>query len=302
MPALKSLERILQERKEREERKAEKERIKKEKEEEKKRLKKIEHKKKLKKRQNQKYYKKIRDAKLKEREEKGDKRTYHMVLIMKDYKRKKRIGASWWMTDAYEIYNNAIKENRETVKFPVEIHEGNEKKQKQGERSKKAVYEIMILQRTPEGQEINKFRNKSGKFIPSIIIDDENYTIIAKDEWFMEETFNVFGYHPIKDRKTFDFILNEMVLKDASKDNIKRIFSFHNKLIIQYDNDIDIITCKTAYDAKRLHDTLRKYTSDNKYILYTENVTSRNIAAWVLNKLEEKTGWSRKACNKVHTL
>ena len=79
----------------------------------------------------------------------------------------------------------------------------------------------MILQRTPEGQQINSFRNKSGKFIPNIIIDDENYTIIAKHEWLVEETFNVYGYHPVKDRKTFDFVLNEMVLKDCERIYIK---------------------------------------------------------------------------------
>ena len=299
---MKSLKRMLEEKAERERKKAEKERIKKEKEEEKKRLKKIEHKKKLKKKQNQKYYKKVREQQLKEREEKGDKRTYHMVVIMKNYKRKQRIGASWWMTDAYEIYNNAIEENRRTIKFPIELHEGNEKRQKKGERSIDAVYEIMILQRTPDGQEVSQFRNKKGKFVTNIIIDDQNYSIIAKDEWFVEETFNVFGYHPVKDRKTFDFILNEILLKDVCKENSRRVFSFHNRVIIQYDTDIDIITCKTAADSKRLFSALRKSVDDNKYIFFTEGVTSKNIATWVLNKLEEKTGWKRSACHRIHTL
>lgn len=299
---MKSLERLLRERAEREQRKAEKERIKKEKEEEKKRLKRIEHKKKLKRKQNQKYYKKVKAKRLQERKEKGDKRAYHMVVIMKNYKRRKRLGFSWWMTDAYEIYNKAIEENRATVKFPVQIHEGNEKRQKAGERSINATYEIMILQRTSEGQQINSFRNKSGKFVPNIIIDDENYTIIAKHEWLVEETFNVYGYHPIKDRKTFDFILNEMVLKNCERDNIKRIFSFNNRVIIQYDSDIDIITCKTASDAKRLYNEIEKATVGNKFLIFTERMTSKNIATWVLNKLEEKTGWKRSSCTRIHTL
>ena len=255
---------MLREQAEREQRKAEKERIKKEKEEEKKRLKRIEHKKKLKHKQNQRYYKKVKAKRLQE--------------------------------------NKAIEENQATVKFPVQIHEGNEKRQKDGERSINATYEIMILQRTPEGQQINSFRNKSGKFIPNIIIDDENYTIIAKHEWLVEETFNVYGYHPVKDRKTFDFVLNEMVLKDCERDNIKRIFSFNNRVLIQYDSDIDIITCKTASDAKRLYSELKKTTDGNKFLIFTEGMTSKNISTWVLNKLEEKTGWKRSSCKRIHTL
>ena len=218
---------------------------------------------------------------MQERKEKGDKKAYHMVVIMKNYKRKKRLGFSWWMTDAYDMYNKAIEENQATVKFPVQIHEGNEKRQKDGERSINATYEIMILQRTPEGQQINSFRNKSGKFIPNIIIDDENYTIIAKHEWLVEETFNVYGYHPVKDRN---------------------IFSFNNRVLIQYDSDIDIITCKTASDAKRLYSELKKATDGNKFLIFTEGMTSKNISTWVLNKLEEKTGWKRSSCKRIHTL
>ena len=114
---MKSLARMLREQAEREQRKAEKERIKKEKEEEKKRLKRIEHKKKLKHKQNQRYYKKVKAKRLQERKEKGDKKAYHMVVIMKNYKRKKRLGFSWWMTDAYDMYNKAIEEEPFTGSF-----------------------------------------------------------------------------------------------------------------------------------------------------------------------------------------
>lgn len=298
---MKSLARLVREKEEREARRAEKERLKKEKEAEKLRLKKIEKKKKQKKGQNQRYYKKKRDKELAERKKMGDMRTYHLVLITKNYKRKKRIGASWWMTDAYAIYNEAIEKNQQEVKFPAKIFETSVKRQKQSERSTANVYEIMILQRTPEGQTVNQFKDESGKFVDNIIINNESYTILDKHEWLIEETFNVYGYHPSKDRKTFDFILNEMVMKDVERENIKRVFTFANKLIIQYDDDIDIVTCKTEDEAIRLHNALDKAVGKNKYILFTGKL-NRNMSTWILNKLEEKTGWTRESCKKIHTL
>lgn len=294
---LTTLERILEKKRALDEKKAEKERKKQEKAEEQKRLKKIEHKKRLKKIQNKKYYKKVREERMKMHEEKGDKRSYHLVLVMKDYKRKKRVGASWWMSSAYEIYNKAIEENQATVKFPVKIYEVDSKN-KMNVPNRKSVYEIMILQRTPEGQEVNQFRDEGGKFVPNVIIDNETYTIIAKHEWLVEETFNVYGHHPLKDRKTFEYILNEMVLKDVCWENIKRIYPYGNKMIIQYDSDIDIVTCKTPEECDRLISELQRYTKDNKYIIYTGRIENHNIASDIIEKIQERTGWERKLCHK----
>lgn len=296
------LEKLLEQRKLKEERLKEKERRKLEKKKEKEMLIKKRHKQKLKKKQNQKYYAKIKELKATERNEKGDKRAYHMVVIMKNHKKIKRIGASWWMTDAYNIFNEAIKKNRTEIKYPIQISESNEKKQKEGKRSSSTIYEIMILQRTPNNQAVTEFRNNDGKFIINRIIDSNDYTIIAKELWLVEETFNVYGFHPIKDRKNFDFILNNMLLKDINDNDVRRVFVFNNRVIIQYNNDIDIITCKTSSEAIRLHDTLQKNTINIKNIIYTGRVRSKQIASWVLNKIEEKTGWKRTSCSRIHTL
>ena len=102
---------------ERKAKKEEKERIKKEKEEEKKRLKKIEHKKKLRKKQNQRAYKKRRKEELDKRKSMGDEYAHYSVYITKNRKKIRFVGASWWKTDAYKIYNEAIERNRQKTKF-----------------------------------------------------------------------------------------------------------------------------------------------------------------------------------------
>lgn len=295
---MKSLARMIREKAEREARKAEKERIKKEKEAAKLKEKKEKRKKLLKKRNNHRYYKKKRDKQLEERRKKGDVYSYHLILIMRDYKRKKRVAASWWMTDAYEKYNDAIEKNQAEVQFPVKIYERDGNK-RGSTLAAKPVYEIMLLQRTPEGQTINKFRDEDGKFVDNVIIDNESYTIIDKHEWLVEESFNVFGYHPIRDRKNFDFILNEMILKDVSRDNIKTICTHSNKVIIQYNDDLDFITCKSVKEAVRLADALEKKIGKNPYVIFTGK---NSLSTWMLNKLEEKTGWDREKLRMANDL
>ena len=116
------VKRMLEIEAERKKKREEKARLKKEKEEEKKRLKKIEHKKKLKQKQNKRAYAKRRKAQLDERKAIGDEYGYYSIYIAKNNKRVRFVGTSWWKTDAYKIFNNAIEGNRKKVLFPQTIY------------------------------------------------------------------------------------------------------------------------------------------------------------------------------------
>ena len=295
-----SLEQILERQKKAELEKTEKKRIREEKKKEKLRLKKIEHKKKLRHKQNKRAYAKRRDIILKERQKKGDEYAYFTILLCKNRKRIKRIGASWWKTDAYAIYNNAIEENRKNVRFPVKLLTSSIDTIR--EKNKIPVkYEILLIKKIKNDEEtVAQFRNNEGKFVNNIIVDKKEHVIIAKEEWFVEETFNVYGYHPIKDRKTYNFILNEIILKDFSgKFDTRRIITFNNKLIIQYVDDFDFVICKNSQECQRLYNELEKDITKmkNKYILFMGKL-SKPLRTWMLNEIEEKTGWDRMACKK----
>ena len=299
------LEKILKRREEERLRKEEKARIKEEKRLAKEEEKKKKHKKALRKRQNRRAYKKRRAVELEERKQKGDKFAWHMVVIMKNQKRVKRLGATWWKTDAFQIYSDAIEENKASVLCPVEIHETDTKLQKKGVSSIDMKYEILVVQKTntPEDN-VKKFRNEEGKFIDNVIVDNENYKIIAKHDWLVEEKFNVYGFHPKKARKDAHYILNEMLLKDSCRDNVKRVFTFNNKLVIQYDTDFDFVTCKTDEEAERLYTILEKNVNKpkkNKFILFTGKL-NKHLSTWFLNELEKKTGWERESCKRIHGL
>ena len=286
------LKRLLEIEAERKRKKEEKARIKKEKEDEKKRLKKIEHAKKLRKKQNRRAYLKRRKAELEERKKMGDEFGYFSIYITKNKKKVKFLGCSWWKTDAYKKYNKAIEKNKTNIVFPKTCSTDR----KNGSHTKKELqYEILLVKKTQDGEKTtSSFRNKEGKFVENIISDWDNHIIVDKHDWFLEETFAVYGYHPKKDRKTYSFILNKFLIEqEDSADEMKKIIVFKNRVIIQYTQDFDFITCFDNKKAKKLYDMLQKdaIRLKKKYIAFMGETKSTK---W-LDKIEEKTGWNRNS-------
>lgn len=283
------LKRLLEIEEERKRKKEERERIRKEKEAEKKRLKKLEHKKKLKSKQNKRAYKKRRDVELKRRKELGDEYAYYSVYITKNRKRVRYVGAAWWKTDAYRIYTDAIEKNRANIGFKKTVftNKGKETPVK---------YEILLVKKTKEGEEtVASIRNEMGKFTDNIIVDMQEHVIVDKDEWFVEEKFGVYGFHPYKDKKTYNFILNNIILNNEDVgDEMRRIMVYKNKLIIQYIEDFDFITCYNEEQCILLYDQLEKDVSKlkRKYIVFMGKVAKPLKTSWI-DKFEDKTGWNR---------
>ena len=290
------LKRMLEIKAEKERKKAEKEAKKKEKEEEKLRLKREAHKKKLKKKANQRFYQKRRKKELAEREKIGDEYAFYSIYLTRNRKRYKWIGASWWKTDAYKIFNKAIEENRAEVSFPLKIVETSNNK------IKKMKYEIVIVKKVKEDDDkISQFKNEDGKYIDNIIIDKNSHIIEAKHEWLIEETFYVYGYHPRRDRKTYKFILNDLLLNNIThtKEDTRSITTFQNKVFIDYIGDFDFILCKTPEEAQRLYTKLEHDipNKDKKYIFFLGEINKNRINSQV-QRMMEKTGWKEAACKK----
>ena len=294
---MKSLARMRKEEEEKRLRKAERERKKKEREEEKRKLKKIAHKKKLRQKQNRRYYLKHQGKAVEERKRNGDELAFFTILLTKNRQRIDRIGVARWKTDAYKIYNNAIEDNNKNVKFPLKFRDRDDTC-----RSTPVKYEILLIKKGGENEEtVARFRNEQGKFVDNVIVDKEQHVIIAKSEWLIEETFNVYGYHPVKDRKTYDFILNDIILHELNiNQEIRTIMTYRNKLLINYIDDFDFVTCRSSREAQRLYmalerDVPKKY---KKTVIFLGEV-AKNRTGIILDKMMEKTGWPRIACKKV---
>lgn len=270
--------------------KEEKERIKKEEQKEKKLHKKKEKRKEVQRKLNKRFYMKVK----KEREEMhrsiGDEYAFFNVIITKDRKKIKRIGAAWWKVKAYKIYNEAIEKNRQNIVFPKTNYISREGG---GYSKKDYLYEILLVKKTKEDETtVNAFRNKEGKLIDTIISDLDNHIILEKTEWFVEETFTVQGYHPLKDKKPYSFLLNKFFVEaEDDIDNMKKVLVYKNKVIIQYFDDFDFITCRDNDQAITLYEKFQRDVEklNKKYVFFMGMSTSPK---W-LDKMEEKTGRNR---------
>lgn len=290
------LKRLIEIEEEKKRKREEREKRKKEKEEAIKAEKRLRRKKRLKKKQNQRAYAKRKQIIDKEREMNGDSRAFRMVLLVKNHKRVKNFGWAWWKTNAYDIYNKALKENRETVKFPVKIRTSEGPSRKANKIDTK--WELIMVEKIEEDDDaVTQFRNDDGKFINVEIVDNKKYKVIARDEWFVEEHFHVYGYHPKKNRKTYSFILNELILKKATEVyDVLRINTLYNKVIISHSEDFDFIICKNSDEADRLCTSLQREDNvkKNKHIVFLGNIVGMSNIKDMYNKIEEKTGWDRR--------
>lgn len=257
----------------------------------------------LKRRQNKRYYKKKKKAREKWHEQIGDMYSFYVLMLAKNNVLYKRICNKKWRSKAYEVFNGMIEEN-EKIKFEVQYERSTEKEHKEtGSKEKKVKYELVMVELVKNPTEeytTRQFRNEDGYFVDHVIDNDERMAIIAKHPWKVEERFYVYGYDR-KDKKDFDFILNEIILKDCDDKYLsRRVFTYGNKLIVQYDDDFDFVVCKNSDDAERLYALIEESIDkkDKKYILFT-GVLVNSLRGWMGDELVKKTGWPRSTCTST---
>lgn len=178
---------------------------------------------------------------------------------------------------------------------------------------KERLLETLLLKEKEPDDTASFLKDEYGKNVEHIIEDDEvNWTIIDKFKRRIEETFWVFGYDKKKERKDFEFILNEILLYNIEdKYFIKYIIVYNNKLVIKYiDNDCDLVICKCHEDVIRLYTELQTEIKKTK----VKNVIFNGVTkkepkvvpeTVIQNDLEQiimnKTGWDLKVVRRNKT-
>lgn len=275
---------------ERKKRREEKARIKAEKEKMKKEERKKARSKRLLKKRNARYYAKRKAAREEYHKSMGDEKGTFSIYLMKDGKRTKFFGYRRYKVAALQLYHEILQKNNEAVQFP-------QKYVKSSKKIKKHVYELVLVKKLDEDDTDNTtlLRNKDGKFIENYLIDAPSHKILDKNEWLIEETFHVYGFDPIKERKNFDYIYNNIILKNTSI--YSRILVYNNKLIHHYDDDFDMVICKSPSQAVELYDMIEKMIDTKKIpTIFFMGKISGSMSTWILNEIEKKTGWPRSKC------
>lgn len=232
---------------------------------------------------------------------------YCQIILTSDKQRRLTLYRTFKLKNAYEVFRQMCKDNKK-VKFPVRY---TYTPTSNGFRHKKEIveakYEMLLIRRKrpKEASKPSLLPNEYGKMEENVLYDDRGveWVIVAKEPYPREETFSVTGYHPSKERKTYDFIFDKFLRPYASKKDkrfIIRIFAYQNKIIFLNDNnEVTVVTCKNIHDASRYFTMLEDDIKKAKYInLIPIGRVKWSDAAWLLELTLKKTGKTRSQLSR----
>ncbi len=155
---------------------------------------------------------------------------------------------------------------------------------------KPVKYQIYVTKITEEGDTFRLLRDDYGKTYTEEPIGD--WTILASDDFEVEETFWVYGFNPKADRPNISEVVKKLMIGAYSKKMVKQIIVVYNKLIIYNEDQFDMVICKNMEDAQRLHHTLAKIAKKQKIkSLLFMGTASQAMVSRMYDIIVEETGW-----------
>ena len=194
-------------------------------------------------------------------------------------------------------FSKIITENKKAVRFPIRYSSRDHKLME-------SKYELLLM-KSKSDSDTNEplLRNNLGQLVPHIA-SNSKMIIYKKEEFLFEESFWVYGLNPKSQRKDFNYILNEMVLKNLPKVKypIKTISVFKNKLIIQGDSEFEMVICKCENDSTRLYTEIEKELLKLRIKSVFFSGMLKGVARGRLeDKMLEKTGWTLEKVRRKST-
>jgi hypothetical protein len=164
---------------------------------------------------------------------------------------------------------------------------------------------ILIKKRTDEPNEYEgKVKNEFGKYV-DCVTDSEHWIFIDELPYQIEETFWVYGYNPKRQRKTFNFIFDNLIqYSEKNKYYFKELVVFKNKLLINSNDEFNMIICKNHKDSVRLYNKIHEVADNKKikYLVYGGDIqkSSYSFHIWY-NKIKSLTNWNNRKIMKNTT-
>jgi hypothetical protein len=228
------------------------------------------------------------------RKPKIDKRTLNIydykLVSCHNGKQNGYIGAYVNVEEAYEDVEKLLEKSKKVI-FPAQVQIG--------ETIESVRDEYLILEKDRQGdKEAPKLRNQFGKLVRQETNSD-TWIVLDKFSFNTEETFWVYGYDPIRGRKTFEWIyLNILLYGVETRYDIKRVMLYKNKIVIKDDvGNLDIVFCKTQSDAIRFYNLMSEWVRSKKVkqVMFLGNYSLIGEKRRALEEeLIKKTGWSKR--------
>jgi hypothetical protein len=218
-----------------------------------------------------------------------NKKKIYSIILVNHGKQQKVICSETTEEKIYSKFNSLLKENKKVV-FPMRYN--NEKHV-----MVESEHELVIIKCKELGdKDVIKLRDDSGTFV-NYESSDEDWVIVDRASFDIEETFWVYGYHPKLQRKTFEWIFNEFVSKDArNKYMFKTIQLYLNKILIECNGNLDMVICKNKKDSIRFYNQLENWCRDKKYkyVMFLGDADKSKYKADLITKIQELTHWPRR--------
>ena len=221
----------------------------------------------------------------------------YQIIITNNNKQIEYIGSYKTKLQADKMFYSMIKQSDKT-EFPIQFVN-------KGKSIQEAKYELIIIKKKEEGDpNTTNLRNEYGAFVEHETNNDD-WIVYDKAPYYKEETFWVYGFHPLVQRKTFNFIMDNIIKpKATNKYSFLNVMVFKNKLILETTDTTDMIICKNISDCIRLYNTINKKCTDKKYkyILFNGDWnTNRQKRAEMIEKIHNLTNWNDLKINRSST-
>ena len=233
------------------------------------------------------------------RKPKIDKRSLNIydykVVSCHNGRQNEYIGAYVKVEDAYEEVERLLEESKAVI-FPARVQITDTIINSRDE--------YLILEKNRYGdKEAPLLRNEYGKLVRQETNSD-TWIVLDKFSYDTEETFWVYGYDPVRGRKTFEWIYHNILLGGIeTKFDIKRVMLYKNKIVIKDDGgNLDIVFCKTTSDAIRFYNLLNEWVTENKIrqVLFLGDYSKIGDKRRSLeDELIVKTGWTKRKIQMV---
>lgn len=216
--------------------------------------------------------------------------TYRVILLANG-KYKKTLYRSKTKETIFKHYHEIKDKNN--VFFPRQFINSNG--------LKPIKYQICVSKITEENDEFRTLRDEFGKLYTEEQLG--NWTILASDDYFIEETFWIYGFNNRGNvRPTIVEVIKKLTKNAYAKKKTKKIIVVYNKLLIYNDEQFDMVICKNMLDAQRLHHTLAKIADKQKIksLLFMGTATKSNIGR-LYDLIQERTKWKIEKIRRTST-
>ena len=159
-----------------------------------------------------------------------------------------------------------------------------------------AEYELVIIKCSDEfDKKVNKVRSDSGEFVNYETTDDD-WIVVDRAPYNIEETFWVYGYHPRLQRKDFNWVFDNFIAKDSkNKYMFKSVQVYLNKLLIDCNGKLEIVICKNKKDCIRLYNLIEANANEKKfkYIMFMGDISKSKYKRDWIERIMKLTGWNK---------